>query len=57
MKSLLKRKDQVFMQRVKVQAYNQVRTIKRNIEDKEDEKKTLFINSETNFWKSLFRIL
>lgn len=57
MRSLLKRKDQVFMQRVKVQAYNQVRTIKRNIEDKEDEKKALFINSETNFWKSLFRIL
>lgn len=45
------------MQRVKVQTCNQVRTIKRNIEDREDEKKTLFINSETNFWKSLFRIL
>jgi hypothetical protein len=47
----------VFMQRLNLVRVRTALIIKKDIEVKENEKKTLLINSETNFWKSLFRIL
>jgi hypothetical protein len=57
MKENPKRQDLVFMQRLNLVRARTALIIKKDIEVKENEKKTLLINSETNFWKSLFRIL
>jgi hypothetical protein len=57
MKENLKPQDLVFMQRLNLVRVRTALIIKKDIEVKENEKKTLLINSETNFWKSLFRIL